>query len=113
METFTTTVLAPLTLVFAGALMLMVGVLIGGALVLRSRSNGFEPLLPPLRKGKTPLTAVSMDDIESPFNGASVSGIEDLEADIERIFAKRMHDDPNPVHAANAAFKDQMGEGDR
>ena len=96
---------------FASAFVALAGVALGGFLVLRSRGNGYEPLLPPLR-GKTEEVAVNMDDL---IDEAAEEISDSFDAEIEKILNQRGNEDPNrpgsPVDKANDRMKGQQSHG--
>lgn len=84
----------------------MGGMLLGAAFVLRAQSNGYTPLMPPLRDKDT--AAVNMDDFTQEVGRQDQVVIDDL---VEKIFAQRAAEDPNnPARNANARMKEQMNE---
>lgn len=80
-----------------GGLLVFVGVLVGGLFVLRTKRDGYEPLIPPLH-GPKETVALNVDDLMES---------EDRPVDqvIENILKQRRQEDP--VLQQNARFKEQ------
>ena len=87
-------VLVILFAVGSGAAIALLGVVIGGLFVLRTKQNGYEPLLPPMKQQED-TKAVNMDDMDD--------NVDDV---VQSIFAQRSNEDP--ALQANKAFKEQM-----
>jgi len=81
-----------------GGIFSLAGVVIGGLFVLRTKRDGYEPLMPPLRDKET--VAYNMDDFEHEREEQSVDSA------IENIFRERAKEDP--IVQANSRFKEQM-----
>lgn len=81
-----------------GGIFSLVGVTIGGLFVLRTKRDGYEPLMPPLRDKET--TAYNLDEFEQPAQG------ENIDSSIERILSERREEDP--AYQANTRFKEQL-----
>jgi hypothetical protein len=85
-----------------GGIFSLAGVVIGGLFVLRTKRDGYEPLMPPLRDKET--VAYNMDDFDKDqFNP---DDYDPADSAIEQIFRERREEDP--IAQANSRFKEQM-----
>lgn len=88
-----------------GAAAGLLGSAIGSFFVLRTKRDGYEPLFPPLRGREENKVAHNIDDFEVPNNLTE----NDINSEIEKIFAERADNDPNnPINSANSRMKEQM-----
>jgi len=86
--------------VVVGGVFGLLGSVIGSFFVLRTRRDGYEPLIPPLKTKEVAMEAHNMDDILSEA---------DVTNEIEKIFSQRAEEDPNnPFSEANKRMKEQM-----
>jgi len=81
-----------------GGVFSLTGVVIGGLFVLRTKRDGYEPLVPPLRDTET--KAYNLDEFEPEQQD------ENVDSSIEQIFRERTKEDP--IVQANNRFKEQM-----
>lgn len=84
-----------------GSFFSLVGVVVGGLFVFRTKRDAYEPLLPPLKDTKETV-AVNIDDFEEelPLDN------EALDSEIEKILTQRKAEDP--INNANSKMKEQM-----
>ncbi|MCK5849607.1 MAG: hypothetical protein KAH23_01735 [Kiritimatiellae bacterium] len=85
-----------------GGLFPLLGVVIGAIFVLRARTNGYEPILGPLRQ--QPESVVNMDDI---FQEEEPGGM----SEFDKVFQTMAEEDLKDIASKqNARMKEQMGE---
>lgn len=84
------------------ALFTLLGVVIGGLFVLRTKRDGYEPLMPPLRD-KQELSALNLDDLQ--YNEEASEP--DLDSEVEKIFEQRKQEEPDPLQKAHSSFRNQ------
>lgn len=84
-----------------GGVFSLTGVVIGGLFVLRTKRDGYEPLMPPLREKDS--VAVNLDDFDQGFNP---DDYDPENSTIEQIFRERREEDP--AYKANMRFKEQL-----
>lgn len=89
-----------LVAVSLGAIFGLLGSVIGSFFILRTRRDGYEPLIPPLKSKEVAFDAYNVDDVLSE---------EDINSEIEKVFKERAGEDVNnPLYEMNNKMKEQM-----